>query len=175
MKRKILFSFLPILGVAAIATPLLTSCNKNHGQSYSSLDTNGDFTINSADDASNIESKALTFLPIFSHQEITASSIEINQSNLYWEFVYELGNYFRTSDDGVKSIEVKNCTNTTFNLIYKNNSTPDFVTTNVTWKTSGVYSASESKIYIQCVSGSNLPDELKNKFVSQSYINCIGK
>lgn len=175
MKRKILFSFLPTLAVAAVATPLLTSCNKNHGQSYSSLDTNGNFTIGSNDDANNIKAKALSFLPNVSRQEITAASIEIKQSNLYWEFVYQLGNYFNTSEDGVQSIEVKECSSTNFKLTYKTNSTTDAVTTTATWLTSNVYSADDAKIYIKCISGSNLPKELTDKFISQTYINCIGK
>ncbi len=177
MRKKLLFSFLPLISVGIVATPFLTSCNKNHGQSYSSLTTYGEFTIKSADDANNIKKKALSFLPIESHKQIDIQDILIKTDNIYWEFVYELGNYFKTSDNKVKSIEVKNCNATSFDLIYKDKNSSDYVTvSSVQWSTTNVYSTDDTKkIYIQCVSNNQLPIELNSKFISQTYINCVAK
>lgn len=176
MRKRLLFSFLPLISVGAIASPFLTSCNKNHGQSYSSLTTYGEFTIKSGDDANNIKKKALSFLPIESHKQITISDIPVKTDNMYWEFVYELGNYFKTSDNKVKSIELKNCNATSFDLIYKDKNSSDYVTvSSIQWSTSNVYLADNAKIYIWCVSDAKLPNELKSKFISQTYINCATK
>ncbi|MDE6476631.1 MAG: hypothetical protein K2L48_00230 [Mycoplasmoidaceae bacterium] len=83
MKKKLLFSFLSIIATGGIATPFLTSCNKNNGQSYSSLTTYGEFTIKSGDDANNIKKKALNFLPIESHKQIAISDIPVKTNNMY--------------------------------------------------------------------------------------------